>query len=368
MEVLSLVAISCNRDNRFSDSSTPGTPLPLKYAKYLKLSECGNTMLVDIINPWDTTRLLGKYVLYRDNETHPDEFKGYTPLRIPLQRVVLFSSVHASLLNDLQSSNAIRGVVDAEFIRNPKVNAALEKGKILDCGTYDCVNTEKIISLSPDCLLRPPYDNGAESLKLPDGIEMLKCADYLETNPLGRAEWIKLFGILFGKENIADSIFAETEREYLSLQQEVKVLDKKPSVIFDRIYGTSWDMPARKSTMGFFIEDSGAKNPFAYINKPGAVHLSPETVLQKASDADYWFIRYYGGSSPTLSSLKEESGYYSRLKPWKTGNVYISDTSTSRLFEDYAFHPQWLLEELIAIMHPTSSKARKHGYFRKISQ
>ena len=59
---------------------------------------------------------------------------------------------------------------------------------------------EKVIDMHPDGILLSPYENSGgygriEKLNVP----ILECADYMETSALGRAEWVRFYGLLFGK-------------------------------------------------------------------------------------------------------------------------------------------------------------------------
>ena len=356
-------AISCSRDNRSSATSSQENSVEMKYARYLRIEDYGNYTKAMIVNPWDTTKLLGTYFLVPEGVESPECGKGEVVIQTPVKSAVIFNSVHGTLLKELESDKAICGIVDTKYIDDPSIKNRISNGEIADCGTYNNVNTERIISLQPKVLLQPPYDNASDNITLPKGINIIKCADYMEQNPLGRAEWIRFYGILLGKREIADSLFNLTENEYLSLKNKVADIKKKPKVIFDRIYGGTWDMPAKMSTLGYFIEDAGGENPFGHVNRPGAIHLSPEKVLADAHDADFWFIRYYGGVSPSKANLAQESDYYPRFKAWKDGNIYLTDTSRSHIFEDYAFHPQWLLADMISILHPETGVEPPKKYF-----
>lgn len=362
------IAISCGRDNRSSTSASPENLIEMKYARYLRLEDCGSYTKATIVNPWDTTQLLGAYLLVPEGTPIPASGKDEVIIHTPIKSAVIFNSVHGSLLEELGSNKSICGIVDTQYIDNDSIKNRITKGEIADCGNYNNVNTERIISLSPQVLLQPPYDNGTGNLTLPKGINIIKCADYMEQNPLGRAEWIRFYGMLFDKSDIADSLFNRTEEEYLALKHRVAKIENKPIVIFDRIYGSTWDMPAKKSTLGYFIEDAGGENPFEHINRPGAIHLSPEKVLTDAHNADFWFIRYYGGTPPTKATLAKESDFYPRFKAWKDGKIYVTDTSTSHIFEDYAFHPQWLLADMISILHPETRIIPPQRYFSRVKQ
>lgn len=346
-----------------------GRAVEMNYSTLLTMEECGEgATLVRIRNPWDTTRLMASYLLLEDGAARPEVDADTRTIRVPLQRAVVFSGVHTSLLAELEGSDAIAGVCDKEFVNDAGLQRRLSAGKLADCGRYNAPNVERIISLRPDALLLSPYDTGEGRGTLENtGIPMVECADYMETSPLGRAEWVRFYGRLIGKGEKGDSLFAATEKKYNDLKSMAASATSRPGVIFDRVYGSTWDMPAQNSTTGNFILDAGGSNPFSGVRRQGAIHLAPEEVLMRAGNADCWLIRYYGGEMPTKRSLGEENPVYTRFKAYADGQVYGCDTSVESLFEDAAFHPELPLADMISILHPELNVNPAKKYYRRLN-
>jgi len=114
----------------------------------------------------------------------------------------------------------------------------------------------------------------------------------MESLPLGRTEWIRFYGLLFGKEAMADSIFRETEDRYLELKELAKTVTNRPAVISEKKFGSSWYMPAGDSYIAHLYTDAGADYIFKDLPGAGSTPLSFETVLDKAIHADIWLIKY----------------------------------------------------------------------------
>lgn len=355
---------SCGGNNTVSSE---GEEVELKYAENLSLKEFDGYTIAEIRNPWDTTKLLQKYVLLEEGVDVPEGFTPAQTVRVPLKKSIVYSSVHNGLINELGAPDAISGVCDAEYIYEPSIKSRIENGDIADCGNSMSPNIEKIIKVSPGAILLSPFENSGGHGKLSQaGIPIIECADYMETSPLARSEWMKFYGRLYGKKNEADSMFADTERKYLQLKEIGTSLSTHPKVLIDRIYGQSWNLPAGKSTMGIMIEDAGGINPFGDVKVSGSLQLSPEKVLYEAQDVDIWLIRF-AYTPLTLKSLGEDNKLYTQFKAYKEGRVYGSDSSKTRIFEDVAFHPQWLLGNLIALFHPELSlPTEEKTYFEKI--
>ena len=72
---------------------------------------------------------------------------------------------------------------------------------------------ERIIDLRADAILLSPFENSGGYGRLEQiGVPIIECADYMETSALGRAEWMKFYGLLYGKEHEADSYLLLSNR------------------------------------------------------------------------------------------------------------------------------------------------------------
>ena len=344
-----------------------GRAVEFNYAVNLTMEEFDGYTIARIRNPWDTLKTLQTYVMLNEGTEAPAGFSSDQIINVPLNNSVIYSSIHAGLIKELGAPDAITGVCDAEYIYDPLLRSQINNGNIADCGSSMQPNIERIIKLAPGAVLLSPFENATGHGKLDQaGIPVIECADYMEISPLARAEWMKFYGRLYGCPSRADSLFAETERQYNDLKAIAASTEGRPKVLMDRVYGQTWHLPAGNSTMGRMIEDAGATNPFGNVKESGSLSLSPEKVLYEAGDADFWLIRF-AYTPVTLQSLASDKDLYPRFKAYKEGNVYGSNSSESRIFEDVAFHPQWLLGCLISIFHPeVKLPSETKSYFKKI--
>lgn len=365
-----LLLPSCGRSTTDASRSDGVRDGQIRYARNLSMEEKEDYTLVRIRNPWDTTRTLATYCLVdKSSQGLPGGLPSDAKIiRVPLEKSVVYSSVHASLIRELGAGGAVSGVCDAKFITDAALRQGLNKGLIADCGNSMQPNVERIIQTGAGAVLLSPFegDNGSHGKLTRTGIPVIEGADYMERTPLGRAEWMKFYGRLYGKGPQADSIFAETEKTYLDLKKISENVKSRPSVIFDRIYSGKWNVPTSGSVTGCMIVDAGGSNPFAALNNAGSASLAPEEVLYKGGNADYWFVRYFGEKSFDLRMLAKDNDAYTRFKAFKNGDVYGSDTMTSGIFEDAAFHPHWILADMIAILHPGSGVKPVKRYYKKL--
>jgi iron complex transport system substrate-binding protein len=85
---------------------------------------------------------------------------------------------------------------------------------------------EKIIDQRPDAIFLSPFENSGGYGKLEEiDIPLVECAEYMEKTPLGRAEWLRFYGILFGCEQKADSLFHVVDSNYNTLKAQATQRD-----------------------------------------------------------------------------------------------------------------------------------------------
>lgn len=355
---------SCNGSHASSSAEGEGEVLPMKYAENLTVREFPDFTEVTVRNPWDTLKTLQKYILVERDSEMPAGLPEGTIIKVPVTNALVYSTVHNSLITELGAIDAIGGICNSKYVNGKELQARLASGRIVDCGVSLSPDLEKIIKLKPQVIMLSPFENNDKYAKVGElGIPIIECADYMETSPLGRAEWVRFYGMLFGKQDVADKMFAETESNYLKLKQIANGLAIKPKVIIDQRYGQVWNVPGGVSTMGRLIEDAGGINPFASYKQSGSVPLAPEKVLAEAHDADIWFVRYNQEKDKSLRELGNDAPVNSQFKAFKDGRVYGCNTRYVNFYEETPFHPDLILEDMVHLMHPELSSSAPARYY-----
>lgn len=366
---IALSVVSCSNNSASNSCDFNEKPLVVKYAQGFTLSQGEGYRRIDIINPWDTTRLLQTYLLVNHHDTLPAALPKGSIIRTPLCKTIVFSSVHGSLLRELNALDAIAGICDSEYFYIEELQERISAGTLVDAGSSLTPDLEQIIDLSPDAILLSPFENNTNERLSLSGIPIIECADYMETSPLGRAEWIRVFGWLYGCEVCADSLFGSVEQAYLSTKQKItQATIEKPEVITERRTGAMWYVPGGKSYMAKLLNDAGASYPWSDNNNTGSIALSFEHVFEQAQDADYWLIKYHAEKNLTYNDLLQEFAPYGRFKSFKENKIYGCNTHYLRYYEETPFHPERLLQDLSAIFHPTLFENYKPYYFHPIQQ
>ena len=438
-----LVLTACQGGKTTAGEAEEGDTLKMKYAKLLtivKYGEKGTASLdkdaedaeyqyaeVNVANPWKAGTLLHRYILIPKGEEGDKTVTrlalqrtsgmGCTTdtVRTPVERSAVFIAPHCQLMYELGCQQAIRGVCDLNYINIPDVRKrAASAGKassgnassgnassgnasaqnsIVDCGSSMAPDIERIIALKPEAILVSPFENSGGYGKLDKlHIPIIEAADYMESSPLGRAEWMKFYGMLFGKgKNIsttvagkalttvagkaseatlpascelkADSLFAKIEKEYLKLKAEAGKLPKGLSILTERKTGNVWYVPGGQSTIGILLKDANARYIFSDDKHSGSLPMSPEQILAKGSQVDVWAFKYFGGAPLSQVQLLQEYDGYKALAAFNRGNIYQVDTSTVPYFELTSFHPELLLREFIILAH--GSRFGKLKFYKK---
>lgn len=389
-----LLVVACQGGKTASGEG--GDTLQMKYAELLTIVKHNDGAYTEAIieNPWKKGTTLHKYILVpKGNEGDEtvarlkDNIRENATLqmgshcdivRTPLESNVVFTAPHCQLMYELGCKNAITGVCDKDYINIPdiKERVKLSDGKastsdtdkvIIDCGSSMQPDMERIIALKPEGLLISPFENSGGYGKLDKlHIPIIETADYMETSPLGRAEWMKFYGLLFKSEERSDSLFSSIEKEYLALKAEAAKLPQGLSILTERKMGSVWYVPGGKSTMGILLKDANAKYIFADDTHSGSLAYGPERILSKGTQVDVWACKYFGGKALSKNDLLAEYEGYKVLKAFYSNSIYQVDTSTQPYFELTSFHPEILLREFIILAHPKATQFGKLRFYQHL--
>lgn len=394
---VALLMAACQGGKTAAADADAGDTLEMKYAKLLTIVKHGDGEETSdaaegidyqyaealLANPWKAGTMLHRYILIPKGE---EGDKTVTMLakrrstgarcttdtvRTPVERSAVFIAPHCQLMYELGCQQAIRGVCDLDYINIPDVKkrAALSgntsaQNPIVNCGSSMAPDIERIIALNPEAILLSPFENSGGYGKLDKlHIPIIEAADYMESSPLGRAEWMKFYGMLFGNEEgksngisgscepKADSLFAKIEKEYLSLKAQAAGYPKGLSILTERKTGNVWYVPGGQSTIGILLKDANARYIFEDDQHSGSLAMSPEQILAKGKQVDVWAFKYFGGAPLSQAQLLQEYDGYKALAAFNRGNIYQVDTSTVPYFELTSFHPELLLREFIILAH-----------------
>ncbi len=350
--MLSALVLLCGCGGKTAERTSGGDTLTFSYASLLRVERAEGYVIADVRDAWRPGRTLRRYLLVPKGNPLPSGLPEGTVVRTPLSRAVAFSSVHACLLADLGKMSALCGVCDAEYLLRADLRRALDAGELTNMGQSAQPDVERLLAARADALLVSPFENAGYGQIAQTNIPLIECADYMEVSPLGRAEWLRFYGLLFGCEQRADSLFEEVERAYVSLRELAQQKSCQPRLLCDIKQGGVWYVPGGGSTMGQLFCDGGADYLFAADESSGSVGLSFEKVYATAAEADLWFVKYGSNADMTYASLAEDFPPYARFAPWKNRRIYGCNTFAVPFYEETPFRPDRLLRDIVRICHP----------------
>lgn len=359
---------ACTFSGKRVASGEPLSTDSVRYASGFTIQRFEDYTRVEVRDPWDSARLLQRYVLVDRTKPLPDGLPQGTVVRVPVRNVVVYTSVHAAIIDQLGETARVIGVCEPRYMETPAIQEGLRAGRIADLGEATAPNVERMIEIGAELVIASPFENSSYGPVEKIGIPIIEGADYMESSPLGRTEWIRFYGLLFGREERADSLFRETERAYLSLKTLAADVAERPTVFSEKKYGSSWYMPAGDSYMARLYADAGADYVFKTLPGSGSTPLAFERVLEQAIHADYWLLKYNQSADLTYQGLRMEYTPYEHFDAFRDRRIYACNTGKVPYYEEFPLHPDYLLKDLIWIFHPELLPEYLPRYFRRMAE
>jgi len=341
----------------------------VQFAKGFALYKTKNYTKLVIKNPYPNAKKQFIYYLVNQNQ-HP-KLEGVKYIKVPVKKIVVTSTTHIPMIDVLHEANTLKGFPNLNYISTPSVRNLINQHKIVDLGNTQQINTEVLLNLKPDVLIgfSMQSQNKMYTTIQKSGIPVILNGDWLESTPLGRAEWLKFFGALYQKNNLADSIFNHIKNDYYKIKQLALSANESPTVLSGNLNKNIWNLPAGDSYTAQFLKDANCRYYWQNKTGNGSLNLSFETVFTKAKNADFWI-----GVGPytNFKQLKEANMHYAKFKAFKTKQIYTfglvkGATGGSLYYEEAALKPNIVLKDLIKVLHPELLPHYKPYFLRKLN-
>jgi len=369
--LLLLFAVACKKNEPVSSSiSEAKIENSIRYAKGFEIYKHEGFSIVKVSNPWPEANKTFTYVLHKKGVSLPDSLKNYTSLQVPIKSVVVTSTTHIPSLEMLGVENTLLGFPDTNLISSEKTRKLIDAGKVKEVGANQSLNTERLIDLDPEALVG--YSSGSDTKTYDNlqknGLKVFFNGDWMEESPLGKAEWIKFFGALYGLDEKADQLFSEVETAYKEATELAKKATTKPTVLSGAIYKEQWYMPRGNSWAATFLKDANAAYLWADSEGTGSLALSFETVIEKAENVDFWIGP---AQFTTFKEMIESNPNYAHFKAFKDKNIYSFSSKKGKTggilyYELASNRPDLILKDLIKILHPELLPEYELSIFEKL--
>ncbi len=289
------------------------------------------------------------------------------------QRVISLVTPSIAHMADLGLLGRLVGVENPDYIYNREVLSQLNSGDVVRVGGGPELDMERIVALQPDLVFVSALgpDEAALRRLSSASIPVIVLSDWREQSPLGRAEWLKLFGAVFNRSAAAAELFAERAERYEQLQSLTTLLPDKdrPRIMANGPWQGSWPVPAADSYIARLFADAGGRYLWDDIPGAGSHFLDLESILARAADAEYWFNLNHDWNS--RADVVRADARLTRFGAYQTGRMYhhnarVRNSSANDFWESGAGRPDLVLADLVHIMHPDLLPDHSPVYYQKL--
>jgi iron complex transport system substrate-binding protein len=355
--IVGIILFSCTSKNNVDTTRLlNSTDNNIRYAKGFTVTYHGNIKRVEVNSPFQGATSGYSYLLVPKDEEIPAHEANVKVIRTPVESIVCTSTTHIPLLDYIDMTDKLVGFPTTDYISSQKARARIDAGKVEELGIDKGINLERLAVLKPDIVMGYTLTGDYGQFKKMEelGVSVVLNSEYLERHPLGRAEWIKFVALFFGKEEMADSVFNEIEKSYLSIKNLASKVEQKPTILSGVVYGDAWFMPGGQNYAARLLEDAGCHYLWRDDSTSGFLELSFESVYAKANNADRWIGV---GSYNSLDEIKAADHRYAEFKPFKEKEVYtfnarVGAKGGSEFLELGYLRPDIILKDLLKIAHP----------------
>tara|TARA_R110002049_G_scaffold63_2_gene352 strand:- start:1288 stop:2430 length:1143 start_codon:yes stop_codon:yes gene_type:complete len=369
--LLIIFSFSCKKEVAKVDKKTQPQST-IKYAKGFDIVDENGIKKLVIKAAYKNSKEVFNYEIRKKNSKSEINTSSENIISTPVNKIVVTSTTHIPMVELLNKETAIVGFPYAKYVSSEKTRTLIDEGKITEIGKENSLNTEILLDLQPELVVGYSVSSADKSLTTikKAGINVIYNGDWLEETPLGKAEWIKFFGVLFDKEKQADSIFKVIEANYLDAKKIAKKATKKPTILSGAIMSKDiWNLPAGESFVAQFLEDANLNYLWKDSKGKGSLSLSFESVFEKGKDADFWIAPgYFSSKEQLLNSNK----LYNKFTPFKNNKIYTPTTKKGKTggviyYELASTRPDLVLKDIIKITNPDLLPNYNFTFFEKMN-
>ncbi|MGH1336497.1 MAG: ABC transporter substrate-binding protein [Aureispira sp.] len=352
----SYLIIACQSSSKpVTDPPTqPWDTVKLQHATNFTIQKQGKNTLLTIGAAWKNATPTFQYLLYPKDSTPPTAYPNATKIGVPVERILCSGSVDVAFLQALGATKQIIGLSNGQYLYDSTIRARLASGVITNIGQDQGINYEKAITTDPD--LAFVYSTGDQKVYKKYqtlNIPTVMLSDFMETTPLGRAEWLLFVSYFVGKENAAQTYFNGVAQRYQAAKMQAGYYSYSPKVFTGAVYKGTWYIAGGRSLMATFIKDAAGQYLWQDNEEVSGVPLDFEAVYAKALDADIWINQSHYADKTNLLAADPK---YKDFKAVQTNQLYnyykrASANGGTDVFESAIVRPDLVLQDLIHVFH-----------------
>ncbi len=338
-------------------------------AKLFKTHEIDDIKIISIFNKKGT--LKNKYYLISKEKTIPDSLKNKNIIRTPVKRVICLSTTHLAFIDLLNETKTIKAVSGSKYIYNPKIRKGIKNKKIFDVGYDSSLDFELLLKLKPDMVTVydingtiSPTINKLKKFKIP----VVQINEYIESTPLGQAEWLMFFAEFYNKQKFAKKKFLNIYNSYNELKTQTNSIKYKPSILLNMPWKGTWYIPGGNSNIAQLINDAGGNYLWKESKEKHNIPLNIEDVYLLGNKADIWLNP---GQAKSIKDIIDTDFRLAKFDAVKNMNVYnrnkrLNELGGNDYMESGTVRPDIVLKDLINILHPNILNDTVQFYYKKV--
>lgn len=287
--------------------------------------------------------------VFNQNDNHLDKLQQVNWQSHEIEKIGCLSTTHLPFIFALDASSKIVATGFHSCIHFPELERRIKTNSISYLAETGNLDKELLLKSAPELFFTYPFGGNTCQDMLNAGIGCVQVTEYLEEHPLGRAEWIKLFGTLLNRSEKADSIFKKIEQRY----KDASTISHQnvPLVFFGTFDGEAYYAPPGNSFIAQLIRDAGAQ--YCFEDKKGSsnIRLDKEQMMEITSKVDFIGSVEFGKNEWANNIQSISSG--------KTPVIFRCDAAQKDYYGKALLEPDALLRDFNLIFHgrgiPTDS-------------
>lgn len=331
-----------------------------------------NYKVVTVQEPWAGGEPIN-YVLVQCGTPAPENMgDAIVIVEVPRTTLVTMSTTYLPFVVKLGLLDHLIGLDAPDFVSTVEVREKIDAGELVTIGSGAEVNVEVALDLEPSLIMTygsgiPDYD--AFPVLIEAGLPVVLNAEFMETSPLARAEWLKYLALFYNLEAEGEALFDDIAAQYGELVALAAGVENRPTVFTNSPWDGTWHMSGGKSSVAQLLADAGADYLWASDESTGSLYLDFETVFEMAADADFWVNA--GGYWFSLDDAKTEDERFAHFAAFQNGNVWSNNLALNEFggndyWEGGTAFPNRVLADLIAIFHPELLPDHEFVYYRQL--
>ena len=338
-----------------------------EYATRYSVERDGDVTILSVLEPWPGGEPIRYALVPRGSGLSRPGVEA--TIEVPVRTVVSLSSTYIPHLDSLELLDRLVGVDRRSYIYNQEVRRRIDDGEILEVGDIDSLDMERLLAARPEMIMASALSE-EDLLRLSrPGFPVVVNADWLETSPLGRAEWIRFLSLFFEKSEEAQRIHQRIAAEYEETRNRLAQATERPTLLANAPYRGEWAVPAGESYLATLFEDAGADYLWSETEGTGSVFRSLEEVFARAREAEFWVNLGFRWSS--REDVRAVDPRLAEFRAFHEGSMYhynrrVRPGGANDFWESGAARPDIVLADLGRIFHPELLGDHELYYYRRI--